>query len=162
MMIFSSHLLSGSGFGSNYLLCVRVRLYCIRLHFVQLVMVHDLFLVNIKSVTFLLFLWHFISFKNSMNFYFFEIQSNVEWNGSGLYSIWLKFMLRFYPILENCWMNSLHRWLTESFTVGWFSLGDHPRNYFISLAMNKVIDRIFNIKSFDSRIKNRKNRKNSS
>lgn len=102
MMIFSSHLLSGSGFGSNYLLCVRVRLYCIRLHFVQLVMVHDLFLVNIKSVTFLLFLWHFISFKNSMNFYFFEIQSNVEWNGSGLYSIWLKFMLRFYPILENC------------------------------------------------------------
>lgn len=66
---------------------------CIWLHFVQLVMVHDLSSVNIKSVTFLYIFMAFYSFKNSMNFLFsrsFETnQMCAQWYG-GLYSIWLE------------------------------------------------------------------------
>lgn len=103
--------LAGSGFGSCYLRCVCMCfiVQCIWLHFVQLVMAHDLCSVNIKSVTFLYIFMAFYSFKNSMNF-FFVLWKPIKCarNGSGflLYLVWIHIAV-FMRFFRNGWVECL-------------------------------------------------------
>lgn len=110
--------LAGSGFGSCYLRCVCMCfiVQCIWLHFVQLVMAHDLCSVNIKSVTFLcIFMAFFIHSKIRWIFFlFFGNQSNVRGMAVVFYSIWFESTLRFScDFSEMGGWNVWHYWLTK-------------------------------------------------
>lgn len=95
--------------------CVRISLFnvCIWLHFVQLVMVHDLSSANIKSVTFLYIFMAFYSFKNSMNSFALVLLKPIncaQWYGGFILDLaWIPHC-GFYSISGNSsrWWNSSH------------------------------------------------------